>query len=118
MKPIQIQKRISVHGGDKMKRRKKIKKQFKALMDLTTKKGKVLKKIFGELNKKRWTCKQCEELLLIIKNPSLRNGTKKGMKRKTARRAYMNGRKSGRAKRAMKLHHSEGISLREAWRRV
>ena len=34
-----------------MKRRKKIKKQFRALMDLTTKKGKVLKKIFGELNK-------------------------------------------------------------------
>ena len=102
-----------------MKRRKKIKKQFKALMDLTTKKGKVLKKIFGELNKKRWTCKQCEELLMIIKKPELmRNGTKKGMARKTARPAYMNGRKSGRAKRAMKLHHSEGITLREAWRRV
>jgi len=89
-------------------------------MDLTTKKGKVLKKIFGELNKKRWSCKQCEELLLIIKNPSLRNGTKKGMKRKTARLAFENGRKkpNTRAKRAMKLHHSEGISLREAWRRV
>ena len=103
-----------------MKRRKKIKKQFKALMDLTTKKGKVLKKIFGELNKKKWTCKQCEELLLIIKNPTLarRNGTKKGMIRKSSRRAYTNGRKSGRAKRAMKLHHSEGISLREAWERV
>jgi transposase-like protein len=104
-----------------MKRRRKIKKQFKALMDLTTKKGKVLKKIFGELNKKRWSCKQCEELLLIIKNPSLRNGTKKGMKRKTARLAYMNGRKNGkntRAKEAMKIHHSEGVSLREAWRRV
>ena len=104
-----------------MKKRRKIKKQFKALMDLTTKKGKVLKKIFGELNKKRWTCKQCEELLLIIKNPSLRsNGTKKGMRRKTARRAYENGRKkpNTRAKRAMKIHHSEGVSLREAWRRV
>ena len=105
-----------------MKRRKKIKKQFKALMDLTTKKGKVLKKIFGELNKKRWTCKQCEELLLIIKNPSLRSqaGTKKGMRRKTARPAFENGRKkpNTRAKRAMKIHHSEGISLKAAWRRV
>ena len=102
-----------------MKRRRKIKKQFRALIDLTTKKGKVMKKIFSELNKKRWTCKQCEELLLIIKNPTLRrNGTKKGQIRKTSRRAYMNGRKSGRAKRAMKLHHSEGITLREAWRRV
>ena len=102
-----------------MKRRRKIKKQFRALIDLTTKKGKVMKKIFSELNKKRWTCKQCEELLLIIKNPTLRrNSTKKGQIRKTSRRAYMNGRKSGRAKRAMKLHHSEGITLREAWRRV
>ncbi len=89
-------------------------------MDLTTKKGKVLKKIFGELNKKRWTCKQCEDLLMIIKHPELmRNGTKKGMVRKTARRAYENGRKGNtKAKRAMKMHHREGISLREAWRRV
>ena len=103
-----------------MKRSRKIKKQFRALMDLTTKKGKVMKKIFSELNKKRWTCKQCEELLLIIKNPGVRNGTKKGMKRKTARPAYENGRKkpNTRAKRAMKIHHSEGISLRAAWRRV
>jgi len=102
-----------------MKKRRKIKKQFRALIDLTTKKGKVMKKIFSELNKKRWTCKQCEELLLIIKNPKLARGTtKKGDLRKTSRRAYINGRKSGRAKRAMKLHHSEGISLREAWRRV
>ena len=113
------------YGGDKMKRKRKIKKQFKALMDLTTKKGKVLKKIFGELNKKRWTCKQCEELLLIIKNPSLRSnrsiaGTKKGMIRKTSRRAFTNGRKkpNTRAKRAMKIHHSEGISLKAAWKRV
>tara|TARA_R110000751_G_scaffold167822_1_gene273712 strand:+ start:209 stop:523 length:315 start_codon:yes stop_codon:yes gene_type:complete len=104
-----------------MKRSRKIKKQFRALMDLTTKKGKVMKKIFSELNKKRWTCKQCEELLLIIKNPTLRrNGTKKGQIRKTSRRAYTNGRKkpNTRAKRAMKIHHSEGISLRAAWRRV
>ena len=90
-------------------------------MDLTTKKGKVLKKIFSELNKKRWTCKQCEELLLIIKNPSLgrRNGTKKGMIRKTSRRAYTNGRKGNtRAKRALAIHHGEGISLKDAWKRV
>ena len=91
-------------------------------MDLTTKKGKVLKKIFSELNKKRWTCKQCEELLLIIKNPSLarRNGTKKGMLRKTSRRAYTNGRKgkNTRAKRALAIHHREGISLKDAWKRV
>lgn len=106
------------NGGDKM-RKKKIKKQFKALINLTTKKGKVLKKIFTELNKKRWTCKQCEELLLIIKNPRLARGTtKKGDLRKTSRRAYMNGRKKGKAARAMRLHHSRGISLRQAWREV
>jgi RNase P subunit RPR2 len=103
-----------------MKRRRKLKKQFRALMDLTTKKGKVMKKIFSELNKKRWTCKQCEELLLIIKNPTLRRGTtKKGMIRKTSRRAYTNGRKGNtRAKRALAIHHREGISLKAAWKRV
>jgi len=103
-----------------MKRRRKIKKQFKALMDLTTKKGKVLKKIFTQLNKKKWTCAKCEELLQIIYNPQLARTTKKGMIRKTARRAYENGRKkpNTRAKRAMKIHHSEGISLKAAWRRV
>ena len=102
-----------------MKRRRKLKKQFRALMDLTTKKGKVMKKIFSELNKKRWTCKQCEELLLLIKNPTLRRGTKKGMLRKTSRPAYTNGRKGNtRAKRALAIHHREGISLKDAWKRV
>lgn len=108
------------YGGEKMKRRKKIKKQFRALMDLTTKKGKVLKKIFKELNKKKWTCAKCEELLQIIYNPQLARTTKKGMIRKTARRAYENGRKkpNTRAKRAMAIHHREGISLKRAWARV
>ena len=93
-----------------MKRRRKIKKQFKALMDVTTKKGKILKKIFTQLNKKKWTCAKCEELLQIIYNPQL---AKKG---KTKAR---NGRKTNtRAKRAMSIHHKEGISLRAAWKRV
>ena len=90
-------------------------------MDVTTKKGKILKKIFTQLNKKKWTCAKCEELLQIIYNPQLARTTKKGMIRKTARRAFENGRKNGkntRAKEAMKIHHSEGVSLREAWRRV
>ena len=61
-----------------------------------------------------------EELLLIIKNPTLRrNGTKKGMIRKTSRRAFTNGRKGNtRAKRALAIHHREGISLKAAWKRV
>lgn len=88
-------------------------------MDVTTKKGKILKKIFTQLNKKKWTCAKCEELLQIIYNPQLARTTKKGMKRKTARLAFENGRKkNSRAKQAMKIHHSEGVSLREAWRRV
>lgn len=108
------------YGGDRMARNgKKLKKKLKIFIDASTKKGKVLKKIFTQLNKKTWSCKQCEELLMIIKNPSLVRGTtKKGDYRKTARRAYMNGRKSGRAARAMRLHHRRGISLRQAWREV
>ena len=105
-----------------MKKRngKKLKKKFKILIDTATKKGKVLTRIFRELKKKSWTCAKCEELLQIIYNPQLARTTKKGDLRKTSRRAYMNGRKkpNTRAKRAMRLHHTEGISLREAWRRV
>ena len=95
-----------------MKRSRKIKKQFKTLIDLTTKKGKTLKKIFVELNKKKWTCAKCEALLQIIYNPQLA----KKSKGKTKAR---NGRKSNtRAKRALEIHHKEGISLKAAWRRV
>lgn len=91
-----------------MKKRngKKLKKKFKILIDTATKKGKVLTRIFRELKKKSWTCAKCEELLQIIYNPQLARTT--------------NGRKkpNTRAKRAMRLHHTQGISLREAWSRV
>ena len=56
------------------------------------------------------------------------NGTKKGQRRKTARRAFMKNprrrrnavkfKKNSRAAKAMKLHHSSGISLSEAWKQV
>jgi hypothetical protein len=101
---------------------KRIKKKFKILIDTATKKGKVLTKIFKELKKKSWTCAKCEELLQIIYNPSLvdkkRKGTTKGMKRKTARLAYMNTPRQKKLKEVMRLHHKEGYTLKEAWTMV
>ena len=54
------------------------------------------------------------------KTTNRRNGTKKGQRRKTARRAYKpNRRGSARAKKAMNLYHSgEASSLKAAWRMV
>lgn len=70
---------------------------------------KALKKIktIGRLEK----AVEALEVLAKIKT------TKKGDIRITSK-AYKSNKKNSKAKRAMKLHHKEGISLKAAWRRV
>ena len=86
-------------------------RKTKKVMALYRRGIKALKKIktIGRLEK----AVEALEVLAKIKT------TKKGDIRITSR-AYKNGKKkrNSKAKRAMKLHHKEGISLKAAWRRV